>query len=113
GDVMCQTTIALDGTPYSGTCTSCDFEFALTPTITAEKGIAGNDDDWTPRYNCLPSDSIPYTYLGFATKTSGGLDNALFSGYARYAGGTVSFGGSPVVYDTSSYGSATYKSGIL
>ena len=38
GDVLCDTTIALTGTAYSGLCPDCDFTFGVFGTVTAEAG---------------------------------------------------------------------------
>jgi hypothetical protein len=38
GVTLCDTTIELSGTPYVGTCPSCDFSYALESTVAKEAG---------------------------------------------------------------------------
>jgi hypothetical protein len=114
---MCDTTIALDGTAYTGSCpaSGCDFAFELAPTVTSEAGIACPYDDWNfwPETNFLPTSDYPYTFLAFTSKTPGGVTNRLWAGYTEFAGGTPSW--TPVVDDSARkyYGAATYKAGLL
>jgi hypothetical protein len=109
--VLCETTIAIDGTPYTGACSSCDFVFALDTTITSETGIGCSYDEWSPKYTFLADTTTPYVYLGFDGKTPSGLLDAILVGYARYAGATPSFNR---ITPDSFYGAyADYTKGLL
>jgi hypothetical protein len=88
--MLCDTTVAIVGTPYTGDCEAgCDFTFALTTKITSELGTKCDYDRFSPDYTYLPTASDPYTYLGFASTTSGGASNVLFLGTSSSTGGTV------------------------
>src|SRR6185436_14997425 len=79
---VCDTTIELTGTPYSGTCPSCDFAFNVTGKVTSEAGTACNLDDYSPAMTYLAGDVYENVYLAFSASTKDGYANMLRAGFS-------------------------------
>jgi hypothetical protein len=114
-DVLCDTQIALTGTPYTGSCPDCAFAYQVFGEITSEKG-SGCDPTYLSTYESYLSDEIDAdVWLAFSTKATVYEDvvatDVLWRGtYPPYA---TEVYWHPNVFDGSKYGAATYDAGVL
>ena len=111
GSGACDTTIELTGTPYSGTCPSCDFAFRVTGTPT-EAGTDCDYADYSPAATYLAGDTYENIYLAFSSSTKDGYTNMLRAGFT-YPGKTDGPYWVNYVYDGGTDGTATYGSHLL
>src|SRR6185436_7403642 len=109
---VCDTTIELTGTPYSGRCPSCDFAFAVTGKVTAEAGTACDLNDYAPAMTYLAGDVYENVYLAFSASTKDGYTNMLRAGFT-YPGKKNGPYWRTYVYDGGTDGAATYGSHLL
>ncbi len=113
-DVVCDTTIELVGTPYTGTCATCEFAYEITGEITAEAGSGcpeGYPGTWS---TYLADETLPQVWLAFSSAgvVYGYYDRTNILWRGNLPGG-VEVNWVPNVFDGSSWGSATYSKGVL
>jgi hypothetical protein len=107
GAVICDTTIALTGTPYTGYCPDCGFAFETTGVVTAE---AGTSCDYT-KYAVMGSfidKALGFDRMLAFSPSSDSYTNVLWE--ATSADPDTWF---KVAYDLSPRGTASYASGVL
>jgi hypothetical protein len=114
-DVVCDTTVELTGTPYTGTCAGCAFAYETTGEITSEAGSGCGEGYLETWSTYLPDASVPQVWLAFSDV---GLlyvyyehTNILWHGTWPPDGKEVSWG--PNAFDGSIFGYATYAGGVL
>ncbi|HJN72758.1 MAG TPA: PPC domain-containing protein [Myxococcota bacterium] len=75
GEIACDSVISLSGTPYTGTCSGCDFAFLIDATIDTEDGtedcyhhpyLTYVEDTWAKDIWLGHSDSYPGYYYDYA-----------------------------------------------
>ncbi|HJN72757.1 MAG TPA: pre-peptidase C-terminal domain-containing protein [Myxococcota bacterium] len=75
GDTHCDSVISLSGTPYTGTCSGCDFAFLVAATVDTENGtddcshhpyLTYVENDWAKEIWIGHSDSYPGYYYDYA-----------------------------------------------
>lgn len=114
-DVVCDTTVELTGTPYTGTCAACSFAYEMTGEITAEAG-SGCPEDYLQTWSTyLPTASFPQVWLAFG-------DIGLLYGYyeetnvlwrGNWPPGGTEVNWVPNAWDGSMFGYASYAGGVL
>ena len=110
GSGACEATVELTGTPYSGSCPSCEFAFAVTGDVTSG-GASCDYEDYSPAMTYLTTDAYENVYLAFSSSTKDGYTNMLRAGFT-YAGGKAPYWVT-YVYDDGTNGTATYGSHLL
>lgn len=68
--VLCDTTIELQGTPYTGSCPACDYAYEVTGEITAEAGTACPYEKLTYYQTYLATAAFPSIFWAFADATT-------------------------------------------
>jgi hypothetical protein len=63
GATVCDASIALSGTGFTGDCMDCDWSFDMTSTVTRNDGTA--DCYLSPTLSTVPQDPFYKTYLGY------------------------------------------------
>jgi hypothetical protein len=114
-EVVCDTTIELVGTPYTGTCSTCEFAYEITGEITAEAGsdcVEGYFQTWS---SYLPNADLPQVWMAFS---DAGLVYGYYERYNILWRGNYPPGGHevnwvPNVFDGSIFGYASYAGGVL
>ena len=106
GTVVCDTTIALTGTPYTGDCPGCDFAYATTGVVTAEAGTGCDYAKHGPLGSFI-DEGFPFDrYIAFSPDYVG--DRVLWTARSTSPGNWI-----PLAYDGSSFGAPTYSGGVL
>jgi hypothetical protein len=118
GTTTCDTVVALEGTPYTGSCFDCAFAFEVSATATAENVIDDCDGNEAYSYYVSATSSITNQYLAFWEDFYYGYYNNVFGwGYGIDYGGN-SYPGpywDYIIYDGyySSPGSASFSDNEL
>jgi hypothetical protein len=98
-DVLCDTTIELRGTPYTGSCPGCDYAYEVTGEITAEAGTACPYDELTYYQTYMATAAFPSIWWAFGdAKISPYGEPVVWVGFT-YAGGAIDPTWQPNVYE--------------
>ena len=114
-DVVCDTTIEITGTPYTGTCNGCSFAYETTGEITDEAG-SGCPEGYLQTWSTYtPDATLAQVWLAFS-------DVGLVYGYyeetnvlwrGNWPPGWYEVNWVPNAWDGSMFGYATYAGGVL
>ena len=108
--VVCDTTIELRGTPYTGSCPGCDYAYEVTGEITAEAGTACLYDELTYYQTYLATAAFPSIWWAFANEVTSPYGvPVVWIGTADAGGGDPSW--EPNVYEGNTLGSVTAYGG--
>ena len=108
--VLCDTTIELRGTQYTGSCPGCDYAYEVTGEITAEAGTACPYDDLTYYQTYLATAASPSIWWAFANEVTSPYGvPVVWIGTADASGAGPSW--EPNVYAGNTLGSVTAYGG--
>lgn len=110
GGTVCDATITLAGTPYTGTCDGCDFAFNVEGTVTADNSTG--DCTLNPMLSFVP-DATHYDLIMAHAETFAGyygdLTNAFIAGYSYSPDYPGPYFYQYTSYDGSYYGTFTQE----
>jgi len=122
GGYICDSTVELTGTAYSGACPDCDFAYVTTGVVTKEAGYDCTYESgpslWIADAAWVNTSLLPTRWLAFASTYTfpfGGPTtyDVLFAGMPYTSSATYPGSWSPMVYDTSFRGYAAYSKDLL
>ena len=108
GTLVCDTTIALTGTPYAGSCPSCDLAFETSGVVTAEAGTACDYAKYAVMGSFVDKAVGFGRMLAFSASYHGLANNVLWSATSASPDAWYA-----LAFDGSSTGYATFASGVL
>jgi hypothetical protein len=112
GKSLCDTTLTLTGTEYTGSCPGCDFAYDVESTVAVEAGTDCEYAAYAVFGIFTESILVPDAFLAFSSLYSPSISDALLEGVPFVAGSDPSLW-LPLVYAGSPYGSASYSKGLL
>jgi len=112
--IVCDTTIELHGTPFTGSCPGCDYAYEVTGEITAEAGTACPYDDLTYYETYMATAAFPSLFWAFADAGTSPYGVPVVWIGTTYTGGPSDPVWEPNVYEGNTLGSVTsYGAGTV